>query len=86
MHPDHLLEVKHGNTSTRVLNALRGFLFRKLLNWIELSSLMGQVDIALTSLKVVLTWFTVSGDAFVQHAAPHHTLRGFKVITTTFSP
>ena len=53
----HLLDVKY-NTS-QVLNQLHEFLFKHLLHWIELSSLMGQLDASLASLKRVYEWLKV---------------------------
>ena len=43
----------------RVLEPFREFLFNHLLHWIELSSLTGQVDAALASLRIAFEWLTV---------------------------
>jgi hypothetical protein len=44
----------------RVLEQLRRFLFEHLLHWIELSSLMGQIQASLASLRRLYEWLEVS--------------------------
>ena len=46
-------------SESRVLEPFREFLFNHLLHWIELSSLTGQVDAALASLRTASEWLTV---------------------------
>ena len=53
----HLQDMKH--TTSQVLDQLHEFLFVHLLHWIELSSLMGQLDATLASLKHVYEWLKV---------------------------
>ena len=53
---DHL----HAKPSEKqVLEPLREFLLNHLLHWIELSSVTGQVDAALASLRITSEWLTV---------------------------
>ena len=66
---DHLLHVQQ--SERRVLDELFTFLFMHLLHWIELSSLTGQVDTALASLKVVLEWLKVCVGDHDLYAYPH---------------
>ena len=46
-------------SSENLVEHLREFLFKHLLHWIELSSVIGQVDAALVSLSITLEWLTV---------------------------
>jgi hypothetical protein len=57
---EHLLSLSPEHTGQGTMEHLRHFLFRHLLHWIELSSLLGQLDAALASLKILEEWLKVN--------------------------
>jgi hypothetical protein len=56
----HLQNISPEHAGKGTMMQLRRFLFKHLLHWIELSSLLGQLDTALTSLKSLEEWLKVS--------------------------
>jgi hypothetical protein len=60
---EHLLNISPNHASKGAMVQLRGFLFKRLLHWIELSSLLGQLDTALASLKSLEEWLKVSRES-----------------------
>jgi hypothetical protein len=57
---EHLLNISPEHAAKGTMVPLRDFLFKHLLHWIELSSLLGQLDAALASLKSLEEWLKVS--------------------------
>jgi hypothetical protein len=60
---EHLLNVSPIHALKGTMVQLRDFLFKHLLHWIELSSLLGQPDAALASLKSLEEWLKVSWES-----------------------
>jgi hypothetical protein len=57
---EHLLNISPEHAAKGTMVPLRDFFFKHLLHWIELSSLLGQLDTALASLKSLEEWLKVS--------------------------
>jgi hypothetical protein len=57
---EHLLNISPEHAVKGTMVSLRDFLFKHLLHWIELSSLLGQLDAALASLKSLEEWLKVN--------------------------
>jgi NACHT domain len=57
---EHLLNISPEHAAKGTMVQLRYFLFKRLLHWIELSSLLGQLDAALASLKALEEWLKAS--------------------------
>jgi hypothetical protein len=56
----HLLTLSPEHAGKRTMEQLHHFLFKYLLHWIELSSLLGQLDTASASLKSLEEWLKVN--------------------------
>jgi NACHT domain len=57
---EHLLNISSKHAAKGTMVQLRCFLFKRLLHWIELLSLLGQLDAALASLKSMEEWLKAS--------------------------
>jgi NACHT domain len=60
----HLQNISPEHAGKGAMVPLRHFLFKHLLHWIELSSLLGQLDTALTSLKSLEEWLKASQECY----------------------